>query len=66
MGRIKTSMIKNITKKIYNNNKSLFKEDFNENKLILNNLIKTESKKLRNIIAGYLTRLVKQEKLEAL
>lgn len=64
MGRIKTSMIKNITKKIYNNNKQLFKEDFNQNKLILDDLIKTESKKLRNIIAGYLTRLVKREKLE--
>ncbi|MEK6936623.1 MAG: 30S ribosomal protein S17e [Nanoarchaeota archaeon] len=64
MGRIKTSMIKNLTKKIYLNNKPLFKEDFESNKLILNGLIKTESKKLRNIIAGYLTRLVKQEKLE--
>jgi small subunit ribosomal protein S17e len=64
MGRIKTSLIKNLTKKLYNNNKSQFKEDFNENKLILNDLIKTESKKLRNIIAGYLTRLVKREKLE--
>ena len=64
MGRIKTSMIKNLTKKLYNNHKNLFKEDFNDNKLVLADLIKTESKKLRNIIAGYLTRLVKQEKLE--
>ena len=64
MGRIKTSMIKSITFKLYNNNKGLFKDKFSENKLLLNDLIKTESKKLRNIIAGYLTRLVKQEKLE--
>ncbi len=64
MGRIKTAMIKSITLKLYNKNKGLFKDKFNENKLILNDLIKTESKKLRNIIAGYLTRLVKQEKLE--
>ncbi|MBS3171779.1 30S ribosomal protein S17e [Candidatus Woesearchaeota archaeon] len=64
MGRIKTSMIKNLTKKLYAANKPLFKEDFNSNKLVLNELIKTESKKLRNIIAGYLTRLVKQERLE--
>lgn len=64
MGRIKTSMIKNLTKKLYNNHKPLFKEDFNENKLVLKDLIKTESKKLRNVIAGYLTRLVKQERLE--
>ncbi len=64
MGRIKTSMVKNLTKKLYANNKTLFKEDFESNKLVLNDLIKTESKKLRNIIAGYLTRLVKQAKLE--
>ena len=64
MGRIKTSLIKNLTKKLYSNNKSLFKEDFESNKLVLAGLIKTESKKLRNIIAGYLTRLVKQAKLE--
>ena len=64
MGRIKTAMIKSITLKLYHKNKDLFKEKFDDNKLILNDLIKTESKKLRNIIAGYLTRLVKQEKLE--
>ncbi len=64
MGRIKTAMVKNLTKKLYKNHKPLFKEDFNENKLVLADLIKTESKKLRNVIAGYLTRLVKQERLE--
>ena len=64
MGRIKTAMIKSVTLKLYNKNKDLFKEKFDDNKLILNDLIKTESKKLRNIIAGYLTRLVKQEKSE--
>ena len=64
MGRIKTSMIKSVTLKLYHNNKGLFSEKFEDNKLALNDLIKTESKKLRNIIAGYLTRLVKQERLE--
>jgi len=64
MGRIKTSMIKSVTFKLFKTKKELFKDNFEENKLILNDLIKTESKKLRNIIAGYLTRLVKQEKTE--
>lgn len=63
MGRIKTSMIKSVTFKLFKDNKDKFKDNFEENKLLLNDLIKTESKKLRNIIAGYLTRLVKQEKL---
>ena len=64
MGRIKTSLIKSVTLKLFKNNKALFKDKFEDNKLILNDLIKTESKKLRNIIAGYITRLVKQEKSE--
>ena len=64
MGRIKTSLIKSVTLKLFKNNKGLFKDKFEDNKLILNDLIKTESKKLRNIIAGYITRLVKQEKSE--
>ena len=64
MGRIKTSMIKSVTLKLYKNNKEKFKDNFEDNKLILKDLIQTESKKLRNIIAGYLTRLVKQERSE--
>lgn len=64
MGRIKTSLIKSVTLKLFKNNKDLFKDKFDDNKLLINDLIKTESKKLRNIIAGYITRLVKQEKLE--
>ena len=64
MGRIKTSLIKSVTLKLFKNNKGVFKDNFEENKVLLAGMIKTESKKLRNIIAGYLTRLVKQEKLE--
>lgn len=58
MGRIKTSLIKRTAKelkKIFN-----FDEDFEKNKILLNGII--ESKRLRNILAGYLTRLKKEEK----
>lgn len=39
-------------------------ENYEENKVFLADKVKVSSKKLRNIIAGYLARLVKsQEKL---
>ncbi|MEM3405486.1 MAG: 30S ribosomal protein S17e [Candidatus Pacearchaeota archaeon] len=58
MGRIKTSLIKRTAKelkKIFN-----FDEDFEKNKILLNGII--ESKRLRNMISGYITRLKKEEK----
>ena len=39
-----------------------FTDDYYVNKEIVNQLISTPSKKLRNIITGYVTRLVKQSK----
>ena len=40
-----------------------FTDDFDANKLIVNKFLDATSKKLRNIIAGYITRLVKKQKL---
>ena len=39
-----------------------FTDTYEKNKEIVNKLISTPSKKLRNAIAGYVTRLVKQSK----
>lgn len=62
MGRIKTSKIKRVTREVMKEHE--FTEDFAENKAKLNDIIIVSSKKLRNIIAGYITRLTKnQEKL---
>jgi small subunit ribosomal protein S17e len=62
MGRIKTSKIKRVTKEVMKEYE--FTEDFTQNKEKLNGVITVSSKKLRNIIAGYITRLTKsQEKL---
>ena len=60
MGRIKTTLIKRTANKLFNENKNLFKSDFEENKKIVETLIEVQSKKIRNIIAGYLTRLARQ------
>ncbi|MBU0615956.1 MAG: 30S ribosomal protein S17e [Nanoarchaeota archaeon] len=62
VGRIKTKLTKRITFEIYRQNKDNLAEDFDKNKEILNGLAEIPSKKLRNTIAGYLTRLVKAKK----
>jgi ribosomal protein S17E len=59
MGRIKTTLIKRTTKELMNLEE--FSSDFKENTDKLGNFL--PSKKIRNKIAGYLTRLsqVKQK-----
>jgi len=60
MGRIKTLQIKRVTARIMESHRDKFTEDFEKNREILNGLIITQSKKLKNIIAGYITRLKKK------
>ena len=61
MGRIKTTMIKRITLKLFRENPDNFKKKFSDNKKIVKDLVDVKSKKLENIIAGYMTRLAKQQ-----
>ncbi len=61
MGRIKTKLIKRKTKELFKAQGDKFTTDFDENKQIAMKYTKTNSKKLRNIIAGYMTRLKKME-----
>ena len=62
MGRIKTTLIKRAGKKLMTMHKDKFKKDFTDNKKIVSKLADIPSKKMRNILAGYLTRLTKQKK----
>ena len=61
MGRIKTKLIKRITLELVERHRSEFKKDFEENKELVKEYAEIPSKKLRNIIAGYVTRLVKEK-----
>ena len=61
MGRIKTRKIKRVSKELMAKYKDELTESYEENKLFINDKIKVSSKKLRNIIAGYLARLKKGE-----
>ncbi|MGB9748932.1 MAG: 30S ribosomal protein S17e [Candidatus Woesearchaeota archaeon] len=60
MGRIKTAMIKRISEEIYEKYKEKVSKDYEQNKLLVESLISNNSKKLRNTIAGYVTRLAKK------
>jgi len=61
VGRIKTKLVKRITKDLLNRDKTVFKEDFEHNKKAVGARISETSKKMRNIIAGYVTREMKRK-----
>jgi len=63
MGRIKTQLIKRTTKKFMDEHKDKIKEGFEENKKLVAENTDVTSKKLRNVIAGYLTRLKRHDKI---
>lgn len=65
MGRIKTTLIKRTANSLIKKYPDKFSENFEENKKAVEEVAEIQSKKLRNIIAGYLTRLTKKERLEA-
>lgn len=62
MGRIKTQLIKRVAIKLVKDNPTRFKENFDENKALVTESAEVRSPKLRNVIAGYVTRLVKTKK----
>ena len=62
MGKIKSTMIKRLGKKLTQDIE--FTENFNEDKKILGGTM--PSKKMRNVLAGYIARLKRQEKAEKL
>jgi ribosomal protein S17E len=64
LGRIKTKKIKRITREVMKVHGDLVQENFNDNKELMKEKITVSSKKIRNIISGYATRLKKSiEKL---
>ena len=60
MGRIKTVLIKRQTKDLLRKYGEQFTSDFSQNKVLVTQYMKIPSKKLRNIVAGYVTRLKKK------
>lgn len=62
MGRIKTAQVKRVTVELIEKHPDKFKDNFNENKEILGKFAQVDSKRIRNVIAGYITRLIKAKK----
>lgn len=63
MGRIKTQQVKRATMQLMKEHSKDFKEDFGQNKELVSRFVNVKSKKLRNIIAGYVTRLAKTKEI---
>ncbi len=61
MGRIKTSFVKHIGRELYEKYPEKFTIDFGKNKEVMKHLVDVKSKKMRNIIAGYITKLKERE-----
>lgn len=61
MGRIKTKLAKNITKKLIRAHSQEFTTEFEKNKALVEKYTNIDSTKMRNVIAGYTARLMKQK-----
>jgi len=61
MGNIRTSFVKRISKELIETYEGKFTTDFDENKKLVEEYSTVSTKHLRNKIAGYITRLIRQE-----
>ena len=64
MGRIKTKLIKSVTLKLFRMHREAFTESFEDNKKKVSEFAEIPSKKIRNIIAGYVTRLSRSKQFQ--
>jgi len=61
MGRIKTQLTKRLSFTIVKTGEPGLAKTFDENKVVVAELLGGASKKLRNTVAGYVTRLMKHK-----
>jgi len=59
MGKVRTILIKKVSKELINKYPDVFTTDFEENKKLLDKYLEIDSKHLRNRISGYLVNLLK-------
>ncbi|MCS7120553.1 MAG: 30S ribosomal protein S17e [Nitrososphaerota archaeon] len=57
MGSVRPERVKRIAKMLYEKYPGRFSSDFEENKKIIESVANIPSKKFRNMIVGYVTRL---------
>ena len=61
MGNIRTSFVKRTSRELIETYEGTFTTDFDENKLLVEKFTTVSTKHLRNKIAGYVTRLVRNQ-----
>ena len=59
MGKVRTVLIKKVSKELINKYPDVFSTDFENNKRLLDKYIEADSKHLRNRISGYIVNLLK-------
>ncbi len=59
MGKVRTILIKNVSKELISKYPDVFTTDFEENKRLLDKYLEIDSKHLRNRISGYLVNILK-------
>ena len=57
LGKVRTDTVKRTSREVLRRFPERFTGDFESDKLAVNDLVSTQSKRLRNRIAGYVTRL---------
>jgi small subunit ribosomal protein S17e len=65
MGRIKSVAIKNLARDIIEEHGSRFGTDFDKNKKIIDEIRKIDSKYIRNVVAGYITKEIERARKSA-
>ena len=61
MGNIRTSFVKRTSRELIETYEGTFTKDFDENKILVEKFTTVSTKHLRNKIAGYVTRLVRNQ-----
>ncbi len=59
MGKVRTVIIKNVSKELISKYPNVFTTDFEKNKKLLDKYLEIDSKHLRNRISGYIVNLLK-------
>jgi len=57
LGKVRTETVKRAARELIEKFPDKFTNEYEPNKLAVNELVRAPSKKLRNLIAGYVTRL---------
>ncbi|MCK4381072.1 MAG: 30S ribosomal protein S17e [Candidatus Lokiarchaeota archaeon] len=59
MGKVRTVLIKSVSKELIMKYPNVFTTDFEQNKKLLDKYLEIDSKHLRNRISGYIVNLLK-------